>query len=258
LRVDPDNRLVADSLEADWNDKLRALAEAQQEYERRREQDHRIFTEEQREMILALATDFPRLWRDPNTPDRERKRMVRLLIEDVTLLRGKQIELHLRFRGGADHTLMLANPLRAWELRMTGSEVVAEIDRLLNEHTYGEIAAVLNERGLRSGTGQPFTARYIARIQLHYGLKPRYDRLRDMGLLTLQETAQVLAVHPSTVKIWAAHGMLRAYAYTDKPECLYESPGNHVPRKAQGTKLSQRIPSDKFASECFEEVQCET
>jgi hypothetical protein len=46
---------------------------------------------------LALATDFPRLWRDPNTPDRERKRMIRLLIEDVTLLRGKHITLHLRF-----------------------------------------------------------------------------------------------------------------------------------------------------------------
>ena len=101
LRVDPDNRLVADSLEADWNDKLRALAEAQQEYERRSEQDRRIFTEEQREAVLALATDFPRLWRDPNTPDRERKRMIRLLIEDATLLRGEKITLHLRFRGGS-------------------------------------------------------------------------------------------------------------------------------------------------------------
>ena len=124
LRVDPDNRLVADSLEADWNDKLRALAEAQQEYERRREQDRRIFTEEQRESILALATDFPRLWRDPNTPDRERKRMVRLLIEDATLLRGQSITLHLRFRGGANRTLVVSQPLRAWELRMTSPEVV--------------------------------------------------------------------------------------------------------------------------------------
>lgn len=255
LRVDPENRLVADSLEADWNAKLRALAEAQQDYEHRREQDRRIFSEEQRQAILALATDFPRLWRDPNTPDRERKRMVRLLIEDVTLLRAsKQIQLHLRFRGGADQTLTLANPLRAWELRMTSSEVVSEIDKLLDEHTYGEIAAILNERGRRSGTGQRFTARYIARIQLRYGLKPRYDRLRDKGLLTLEEMAQALKVHPKTVKTWASHGMLHRHAYTDKLDCLYQPTGKNAPRKAQGMKLSQRTP---FMSECSEEVQCE-
>jgi hypothetical protein len=100
LRVDPENRLEADSLEADWNAKLRALGETQQDYEHRREQDRRVFSEEQCQAFLALATDFPRLWSDPNTPDRERKRMVRLLIEDVTMLRGsKQIDLHLRFRG---------------------------------------------------------------------------------------------------------------------------------------------------------------
>ena len=257
MRVDPDNRLVADSLEADWNDKLRALAEAQQEYERRREQDRRIFTEEQREAVLALATDFPRLWRDPNTPDRERKRMIRLLIEDATLLRGEKITLHLRFRGGADHTLVLSKPLCAWELRMTNPEVVTEIDRLLNEHTYGGIAAVLNERGMRSGTDQPFTARTIARIQMRYGLKPRYDRLRNLGMLTLDEIAQALEVHPKTVKTWAVHGLVRRHAYSDKPECLYESPGQDAPRKAQGMKLSQRIQPDKFVPQCFEEVQCE-
>jgi DNA invertase Pin-like site-specific DNA recombinase len=70
LRVDPDNRLVADSLEADWNHKLRALTEAHEEYARRREQDARVLTDDQRATILALASDFPRLWRDPATPNR--------------------------------------------------------------------------------------------------------------------------------------------------------------------------------------------
>ena len=65
MKVDPDNRLVADTLEADWNQKLRALSEAQNEYERRREQDRKLLTEEQRAAILSLATDFPRLWRNP-------------------------------------------------------------------------------------------------------------------------------------------------------------------------------------------------
>jgi hypothetical protein len=153
-----------------------------------------------------------------------------------------------------NQTLTLANPLRAWELRMTNSEVVSEIDELLNEHTYGEIAAILNERGLSSGTSQPFTARYIARIQLHYELKPRYDRLRDRGLLTLKEMARALAVDPQNVKIWATHGMLHRHAYTDKPECLYEPTGKNATRKTQGVKLSQRMP---FMPDCSYEVQCE-
>jgi len=89
LRVDPDNRLVADSLEADSNNKLRALAEAQQEYECCREPDRRIFTEEQREALLALAPTFRGCGAIRIPLDRERKRVIRLLIEDATLLRDR-------------------------------------------------------------------------------------------------------------------------------------------------------------------------
>lgn len=72
MRVDPDNRLVADSLEAQWNEKLRALSEASEEYARRREQNARVLTDAQRSAILALASDFPRLWSNPGTTDRDR------------------------------------------------------------------------------------------------------------------------------------------------------------------------------------------
>jgi DNA invertase Pin-like site-specific DNA recombinase len=240
MRVDPDNRLVADTLEADWNHKLRAFTEAQREYERRCEQDRQILNEEKRASILALAQDFPRLWRDPATEDRDRKRMIRLLIEDVTMIREEQITLHLRFRGGADKTVTLPNPLRSWESWMTDSEVVGKIDELLNTQTFGEIAESLNKSGFRSGKGLRFTSRYIARIQKQYSLRSRFDRLRTSGMLTVKEMARVLSVNPTTVRIWAAHGLLRAHAYTDKPECLYEPPTSDMPRKAQGTKLSSR------------------
>src|SRR5207247_6418984 len=76
LRVDPENRLVADSLEADWNAKLKMLAEAQMLCERQREQDRKAVNDQQRAAILSLARSFPQLWRDPATPDRERKRIV--------------------------------------------------------------------------------------------------------------------------------------------------------------------------------------
>lgn len=89
LCVDPDNRLVASELESDWNAKLRALQEAEEEHERRCQTSPMGVTEEQRDAIFKIASDFPRLWQDPLVPDRERKRMVRLILEDVTLLKQK-------------------------------------------------------------------------------------------------------------------------------------------------------------------------
>ncbi|HKF04163.1 MAG TPA: recombinase family protein [Candidatus Sulfotelmatobacter sp.] len=257
MRVDPENRLVADTLEADWNQKLRALAEAQEQYEQRREQDRQIFNQEQRAAIMALAQDFPRLWRDPATEDRDRKRMIRLLVEDVTMLRSEQITVHVRFRGGATRTVTLPNPLRSWEGWMTDAEVVGKIDQLLDTQTFSEIAAELNRSGFRSGKGQLFTSRYIARIQKQYALRSRFHRLRAGGLLTLKEMASVLSVIPQTVKIWSAHGLLKAHAYTDKPEHLYEPVGLDMPRKAQGVRLCRRQALASIVSQCSKEVQCE-
>jgi hypothetical protein len=258
LRVDPDNRLVADSLEADWNHKLRALTEAHEEYARRHEQDARVLTHDQRATILALASNFPRLWRDPATPDRERKRMVRLLLEDVTLNRAHQLTLQIRFKGGAHKTLNLPLPLQSWKKWVTPSAVIDEIDQLLNNHTVAQIAATLNERGVISGAGRLFHPHLVARLVRSYGLKPRYDRLREAGLLTLQEMADALHISPTHVKIWNRHGLIRGHPYSDKNECLFEPPGINSPRKAQGAKLSLRRPDPGIVSDRAKEVQCET
>jgi hypothetical protein len=100
--------------------------------------------------------DLPRLWFDPHIEDRDRKRMLRLLIEDVTLMRGEQITLHVRGRGGVSEPVILDRPNKSWETWTTSREVVAEINGLLNSHTYPEIAALLNDRALRSGKGGTF------------------------------------------------------------------------------------------------------
>jgi hypothetical protein len=88
MSVDPANRLVAAQLESDWNETLSALRTAEEDYETQRQADQLAISEEQKAQILALATDFPRLWKYPPTPPRDRKRLLRLLVEDVTLLRG--------------------------------------------------------------------------------------------------------------------------------------------------------------------------
>ncbi len=105
--VDPGNRLVAGTLETEWNEKLRRVREAEQEYERLRLARQAV-TAEAQEQIRRLAEDFPKMWHAPQTPDRERKRMARLLIEDVTLIRGvEQITVHIRLKGGADQTIQV-------------------------------------------------------------------------------------------------------------------------------------------------------
>ena len=111
--------------------------------------------------------------------------MIRLLIEDVTLSKAGEITANVRFKGGTHQTLTIPRPLCAWEARMTDGKVIAEIDRLLNDYTIGQIAPLLNQQGLRSGAGLPFTAQIVARLCRVYQLKSRYDRLREAGKLTL-------------------------------------------------------------------------
>jgi len=257
MEADPANRLVVDVLEAEWNETLRALHDTQEEVERRRAEDHLVLDEERRRQVLALATDFPRLWNDPRTPPRERKRMARLLLEDVTLTKGREIAVGVRFRGGATQSLTLPLPLSAWQLRQTAPAVVAEIDALLDEHTEGQIAAILNERGRVSGEGKAFHAILVQRLRRDYGLKSRYDRLRDAGMLTLPEIADQLGVATETVKKWTRHGLLRAHATNDKNERLYEPPGDPPPSKKQGSSLSNRRRAREIAPNPTNEVQCE-
>jgi DNA invertase Pin-like site-specific DNA recombinase len=154
LRVDPDNRLVANQLEADWNGKLRALRSAQEEYEQQKQNEQRILRTAKREKILALAADFPGVWNAPNLPHRERKRMGRLLLEDVTLRKDEKVIAEVRFKGGALKTLELPLLLPFCVLSRTRPEVVEAIDALLDAHDYRDIVEILNARGLRSGRSQ--------------------------------------------------------------------------------------------------------
>src|SRR5438445_3722299 len=123
--VDPDNRLVAGTLEAEWNRKLRLVREAEQEYEQLRLVRQSV-TAQTREQILRLAEDFPKMWQDPKTPDRERKRMARLLIEDVILLRSpEQNTAHIRFKGGASQTIHV--PVRPRSTNRRGEDVSQQL-----------------------------------------------------------------------------------------------------------------------------------
>src|SRR6266496_3067422 len=140
LRVDPDNRLVAEVLEAEWNTKLRALAEAQAVAEQQRVQDQYQLSATERVTMTELPQAFARFWDDPRTSNQQRKRVVRLLIEDVTVEKAEQIVAHVRFKGGASRTLTMALPPPFTQSRLTSAETLSAIDQLLDRYTDTEVA----------------------------------------------------------------------------------------------------------------------
>ena len=229
VRVDPDNRLVADTLEAEWNEKLRELRQAQEQYEKKRQSDSIILTGEERTKVLSLASDFPQLWKDPKTPLREKKRMIRLLIDDVTLTKNDQIIANVRFKGGGQKSLVIPLPPKGWQHALTDPKVVELVGELLSHHNYTEIANLLNKRGYKSGSGHKFNRKLVGGIRRNYNLKTRYARLRNTGKLTAEEVANLLGVTIQTVRKWGKTGIIRTYPYNDRNGCLYEHPGVNSP-----------------------------
>jgi DNA invertase Pin-like site-specific DNA recombinase len=231
LAVDPGNRLVADALEADWNARLRELATARDDYTTAKTATA-VLDEQQRARIRALATDFPALWNDPATPMRERKRLIRLLITDVTLTRGDHaITAAVRLPGGQHHTLNLPIPLNAWQQRKTPQPVIDQIDQLLGGHTYSQVACILNQRGLTSGDSKPWDAGRVRAHCFTRHIPSRWQRLRDTGMLTLDEAARQLHAHPSSIKRWYRLGLITGHLADDRGTCLYH-PGQDRPGPA--------------------------
>jgi DNA invertase Pin-like site-specific DNA recombinase len=224
MQVDAANRLVADSLEAEWNAKLRALSEAQDEYQRQHEADRLAVGKDERQRILALVTDFPAVWRDPNTPQRERKRMLALLIEDITLIKRREITVAIRFRGGATTTLTLPRPLTPQQLRATHPEVRQQIDALLDEYTDAQVANQLNKQQLRTGAGDSFDAVSVQWVRFSAKLKSLKERLLEAGWLTSKQIAAQLGVSLTTVGGLRSKGRLKGRICSDKGEWLYWPP----------------------------------
>jgi DNA invertase Pin-like site-specific DNA recombinase len=251
LRVDPDNRLVADVLEADWNGRLRELREAEEQVERKRQEDRQVLDERMREKIRELAADFPRLWNDPRVAPRERKRMARLVLEDVTLVKeAHQIQVQVRFKAGATKTLYVPKLLTGCELWTTDKEVVAEIDRLLDQYTNSHVANILNARGLHSGKGKSFDGVRVRRLCKAYGLKSRYQRLRELGLVTREELAARQGVDRMTISKWRQQGRIKAHLADDTPQYLYEDPGG-ISLRLKKKKAKRSSQPGPLADSCF-------
>ena len=158
-QVEPEHRLVARGLERDWEKGLGELAEAEAELALRERERPRTLTPEEREQLLALGSDLGRVWSAPTTTDRDRKQLLRCLIEEVILdvnRAQRRATVTLRWRGGALTELAVSLPKPQPAIR-TDDDTIALIERLACHYDDGRIAGILNRQGRRSATGERFT-----------------------------------------------------------------------------------------------------
>jgi len=209
--VDPSNRLVAGTLERRWNDALEELKTAQGDLHRSRQQQGLELTEEQKTQLLALAEDLPKLWRSQTTSAQDRKRMLRLLLKDITVEKRRverKAVLHIRWQGGAVEDLSVDLPLPAPDKVRYPEALVSRVRSLAGAMTDAQITATLNQEGLLSAKGKPFTRSMVNWIRYRYDIPaPSLKRSEE---LTIKQVADRFGVRPGVVYYWIAHGHLPA------------------------------------------------
>jgi hypothetical protein len=194
-----------------------------------------MLSEEARQRVRDLAQQFPRIWQDDRVPPTERKRIVRLLVDDVTLIKAEKITAHVRLTGGSARTLVLERPQPIAQIRKFKPELVAEIDALLDDHCDREIAEILNERGRRTWEGKPFNLKKIAFIRFAYKLPSRFERLRRRGLLTTREVAERFKISQTAVYDWGQQGLIKKRYSDTLNRGLWEvPPGKTIMRGCGG------------------------
>jgi DNA invertase Pin-like site-specific DNA recombinase len=206
-QCEPENRLVARSLETRWEAKLREFAEAEAELA----EQAAPAPEPSRERIEALAANVPALWEAETTSERDRKRLLRSLISDVTLTSlpdGRELRIGIRWRSGAAEELISERPKPTIEARRTPAAAVELVARLGPHRTDQQLAAELQAAGLRTGTGREFDENAVRWVRYAHRV-PSPPRL-EPGELTVRQVAQRLGVSDGAVYYWIGHGQLTA------------------------------------------------
>jgi DNA invertase Pin-like site-specific DNA recombinase len=224
LACEPENRLVARTLEARWEARLADLADAEAALAGQRSARPELPAPDQ---LAATVADLPALWPDPATSDRDRKRLLRALLADVTITPDagdpSQILVGLRWKSGASQQVPATRRKNAIQLRSTDPAAVELASRIGPGLDNSALAAALNDAGHRTGTGQPFDATAAGNLR-HYHRIP-YPGLLDDGELTPRQVAQLTGVSVGTVHYWINSGYLTARRGPAGRWCIPFPPG---------------------------------
>jgi DNA invertase Pin-like site-specific DNA recombinase len=208
--VDPANRLIAATLEQRWNDALQRLQDLEAELARFEQQTMRAVTAEQKRQILQLAGNFPRMWAASTTSHRDRKRILRLLIRDVTVSKGpepKIVRLHVRWQGSATETLELRLPPSRAEAIRYPEAFVAHIQELAADHHDDDIVRLLAAEGHQSSTGKLLTPSMIQWLRYKHRI-PAPRPAKDT--LSVRQVRERYGVSLWVVHYWIGRGLVTA------------------------------------------------
>jgi DNA invertase Pin-like site-specific DNA recombinase/predicted DNA-binding transcriptional regulator AlpA len=210
--IDPDNRLVARGLEAEWEKSLRKLETAKAELARREQRHPRMLSADERSRLLALGTDLREVWQAPTTTARDKKELLRALLEEVIIAVKKdeyRSHLTLRWRGGALAEIDLDLPRRAAAVR-TDEDTVALVRRLAVHYPDAVIAGILNRQQRTTAYGHRFTANHVGGLRRQWNIA-RYEppATPPQGeMLTIKQIAATLGVAASTIHRWLNDGII--------------------------------------------------
>ncbi len=211
--VEPENRLVARGLEAEWEKCLRDLSVAEMELRRREQQRPNPLGPEQLKRIQMLASDISQVWSAASTTDRDRKELLRTLLEEVTLnLKRAEGHAHLilRWRGGAITALDVAVPRFKPMGPRTDEDTISLLRRLATMYPDEVIAGILNRQERKTATGERFTANQVGSLRRYRNI-PRFQPSAEPlsgELVSIRKAAQILGMNTSSIHRWLADGFI--------------------------------------------------
>jgi len=212
--VDPENRLVARGLEADWEKALAARSAAETELARREKHRPPALSAGERTAVLALGQDLDGVWSATTTTDKDRKHLLHTLLQDVvvTILGDgpeRRAALSIGWKGGAVSELTV--PLKRAQPKIrTADDTIDLIRRLAVHHPDATIAGILNRQGRRTARGLSYTASRVQSLRHHWGIDchQRNTDAKDGELVTVAQAATALGLAPSTLHRWLGDGFI--------------------------------------------------
>jgi DNA invertase Pin-like site-specific DNA recombinase len=211
--VDPENRLVARGVEAQWEESLRVVQRARAELTRRQEQRPHAVTDEQRRRLLCLGDDLQQVWNAPTTSLRDKKELLRTLLEEVSVSVYREefrALLKLRWRGGMLSEIDVNLPRSRPATVRTDEDTVALVRRLATYHDDAAIAGILNRQERTTARGLRFTQTHVGNLRRSWDI-PRCTESKDPSagdLMSIRQTAKVLGIAPSTIHRWLKDGFI--------------------------------------------------